>query len=271
MPDGEGVLLKVDGVPAQAHHLAAAQAVEGRQLHGHLDECATHGGKQRCKLAFGVEARLIAALARPVHLVRRIHRDQVGLDGVPERPVDERVVMDHGVGLHALPLLDVERLDVNSGQPLERDALLAEPRVDGVAQQPAVRAVGGHGDGGPGNLQPALQVIREQLVSGWIDGHIRRRNHEVLPLLHQERLGALLVALDRQAGGKPLGLAPAVGIPVAQHRVVVALFLLKMSCDHDRSSLSRRSIRLSRTDAPAFCYAAFLAAQDALPASSTCR
>ena len=271
MPDGEGILLEVDGVPAQAHHLAAAQTVEGRQLHRHLDERAAHGGKQRCKLAFGVEARLVAALARPVHLVRRIHRDQVGLDGVPERPVDERVVMDHGVGLHALPLLDVERLDVNSGQPLERDALLAEPRVDGVAQKPAVRAIGGHSDGGPGDLQPALQIIREQLIPGRIDGRVRRRNHEMLSLLHQERLSTLLVALDRQAGGNPLGFAPAVGIPVAQHRVVVALFLLKMSCNHDRSSFSRRSIRPSRTDAPAFCYAQTIVVQDALSTSSTCR
>ena len=113
VPDGEGVLFKVDGIPAQAHHLAAAQAIEGGQLHGHLDERAAHGGKQRRKLAFGVEARLIDDLARPVHLVRRIRRDQIGLDRVAERSINERVIVDDRVGFHALPLLNVERLDVN--------------------------------------------------------------------------------------------------------------------------------------------------------------
>ena len=234
--DGEGALLKVDGIPAQAHDLAAPQSIEGGQLHRHLDVRARHSRKQRVQLALGVEARLIGALAGAVHLVGGIHRDEVGLDRVAQRPVQNGVVVNDRVGLHPLALLHVKRLDVSGRQALERDALLAEPRFNGVAQQPAVGAVGAFGDGGAGDLQPALEIVCKQLIPSGT-GRVRCRNHEVLPLLHQKRLGPLLVALHRQAGRQPLGLALVVRALVAQHGVVVALLFLQMSCDHTVSSL----------------------------------
>ena len=206
VPDGEGTLRKVDGIPAQAHDLAAPQSIEGGQFHRHLNVRAGHRHKQRVQLALRVEARLIGVLAGAVYLVGGIHRDEVGLDRVAQRPVQNSVIVNDRVGLHPLALLHVKRLDVSGRQALERDALFAEPRFNGVAQQPAVGAVGAFSNGGAGDLQPAPEVVGKQLIPGG-NRRVRRRDDEVLPLLHQECLGPLLVALHRQAGGQPLGLA----------------------------------------------------------------
>ena len=198
--------VKVDGVPLEAKNLAAAQAVESRQLHRRLDQQPAHAVEQAVHLVPVVEARLEAVLPGPVHFVRGVHVDQVGLDRVLERSVDDGVVMDHGIRLHPLHLRGVEVLNVPGRQSFQRHALLPEPRQKRVPQHSLVGAVCRDGDGALRNLQPPLQIVRKQLVRRG-GGYVLLRNLEGLALLCQERFGLLFVALHGIPRGNPLGFA----------------------------------------------------------------
>ena len=82
------------------------------------------------------------------------------------------VVRDR-VGLHPPALLHVKRLDVSGCQALERDALFAEPRVNGVAQLAARGAIGVF-DGDAGDLQPARRGGKQPIPGG--NGRVRCRD-----------------------------------------------------------------------------------------------
>lgn len=105
---GHGVLnrdraiLKVDGVPLEAQHLAPAKPVERGQLHRRFDDQPLHTVKQPVDLVLVVKAGQEAVLLGPVDLVRRIRQEQVSLNRVLERPVDDGVIVNHGVGADAL-------------------------------------------------------------------------------------------------------------------------------------------------------------------------
>lgn len=113
--------------------------------------------------------------------------------------------MNDRVGLHPLHLRGVEVLNLPGGEALERHALLPEPGQNRGAEHPFVGAVGGDGDGAPGDLQPPLQVVRKQLVRGC--GGIRRGNLEGLALFREEGFGLLFVVLHEVACKNPFCLA----------------------------------------------------------------
>ena len=228
--NGEGALRKVDGVPLQPEYLAAAQAVEGGQLHRGLDEQPVHGSEQPVDFGPVVEARLKAVLAGPVHFVRGIDRDEVGPHGILERTVQQRVVVNDRVGLHPLHLRGVEVLNLPGGEALERHALLLEPGQNRGAKHPFIGAVGGDGDSAPGDLQPPLQVVRKQLVRG--RGGVHCGNLEGLALFRKEGFGLLFVAFHGVTRGNPFGLAFAICVLVTENGIEVAVLLLQVSCDH---------------------------------------
>lgn len=170
-------------------------------------------------------------------LVRRIRREQVGLDRVLERPVDDGVIVNHGVGADALKLRRVEVLNVLGGQLLQRHASLLEPGAYGIAKHPEVGAVGCDGDCAFRYLEPPPKVH--------IKGHVAFiravggfRGLEGSALFHQERLGFLFVSLHGQAGGNPLDFPLVAAVLVAQDGVKGTILFLQVSCDHVLSSFS---------------------------------
>lgn len=95
MADGDGVLFKVEGVPAEAQQFAAAQAVKG----GHLDEqtqlMVTAGLKELFQLGGVVVIPQVLFRPRALHPVCRIEGDQIHLHGVFERLVEIGVLPDN--------------------------------------------------------------------------------------------------------------------------------------------------------------------------------
>ena len=59
----------------------------------------------------------------------RVGRDHVHLDGILERPVDDGMVVEHGVGGYTLQLQGVEVLNVPGRQILQQNALLRYGRM----------------------------------------------------------------------------------------------------------------------------------------------
>ena len=98
MVDGQRALFVVNGAPADAQHLAAAQAVVGRQLDHHRDGVILRGLEQGGQFLPCVESRQILALLGPVHLVSHIPIHQTIFHGVLESLTHHGVVVDDGIG-----------------------------------------------------------------------------------------------------------------------------------------------------------------------------
>lgn len=103
-------ILKVDGIPLEAQHLAPAKPIERGQLHRRFDDQSLHTVEQTIDFILVVEAGQEAVLLGPVDFVRRIRQKQVSLDRVLERSVDDGVIVNHGVGADAPQLRRVKVL-----------------------------------------------------------------------------------------------------------------------------------------------------------------
>ena len=130
MPDGDGFVLKINRIPFEPHHLAAAQSVECRQHDRQLQRGSPRCLKEPVHLVAVIKRGGKPILPGPLHLVSRISVDQIRLDGVLERPVDDRVVVDDSIGGYTLELIGVEHLDVYRLQSAQRDAPLLKVRCD---------------------------------------------------------------------------------------------------------------------------------------------
>ena len=98
VPYGYCATLKVDSIPFQAHHLATAKSVKGSHQHRQLQLGSPKGFKHLLHLVRREKDRLKAVLSGPVHLVRHILDQHIGLDCIFQCRVNDGVIMDNGIG-----------------------------------------------------------------------------------------------------------------------------------------------------------------------------
>lgn len=163
MIDGDSPSFKIHGAPANAQHLAAAEAVVGGKLDDHGHGVILGGFKQSGQLLLGVERCQVFSLLGAVHLIRSILADQFVFYGVLQGFADYRVVVDDRIRITAVlknglvQIPDMARLDVAQPQtafPKER----VQPGVDHVFVAPVRRALNSRS----GDLQPIPQEIGKQ-------------------------------------------------------------------------------------------------------------
>ena len=73
MLNRDGVLLEVDGIPAQPNGFAAPQTVECRQHDRRFNQRPLYAGEKLVDFILVIEGRLEAVLARAIYLIRWIH------------------------------------------------------------------------------------------------------------------------------------------------------------------------------------------------------
>ena len=175
--------------------------------------------------------------AGPLNLIRRIHLQQIHLHRIPKRAVDHRVIMYHGVGADPLQLKGIEILNILRRQLLQADVPLQKIGQNSAAHHTGIGSVGRQLNGALGDFQPLLQEVREHqfrlrlLLGRCFPCQLGR----LIGLTHfqQQRFRALLVAFHRQLCGEPGRMPFAILIPIAEHNVEKAVFLLQVSCNHD--------------------------------------
>lgn len=99
MLNRDGVLLEVDGIPAQPNGFAAPQTVECRQHDRRLNQRPLYTGEKLVDFILVIKSGLEAVLARTVYLIRWIHGKLVCLYRIFQRPMDEGMIVNHRVGL----------------------------------------------------------------------------------------------------------------------------------------------------------------------------
>ena len=93
--DGDGIALKVDGVPSQAQSLAAPEPVERGDLDQQKIGVILRRLEELLQLLQTVIIRNIFLLLRTLHLVGGVVRNEVHLDGIFQSLVDIGVIVDH--------------------------------------------------------------------------------------------------------------------------------------------------------------------------------
>ena len=126
--NGDGVPLKVDGVPFQPQRLAAAQAVKGGHLNQQGVRIILGRFQQPLQLLLPVIVRNVPLLLGALHLVGGVEGKQVHFDGVFQRLVNVGMVMNHRGCADTFLLRQAEVLNVLCGQVLERHFLFVEVR-----------------------------------------------------------------------------------------------------------------------------------------------
>lgn len=164
MLNRDGVLLEVDGIPAQPNGFAAPQTVECRQHDRRFNQRPLYAGEKLVDFILVIESRLEAVLARAVYLIRWIHGKLVCLYRIFQRPMNEGMIVNHRVGLYPRQLCCVEILNVLGCQFRDGHACFAEPRNDGAFHHPVVRAVRRNRYRTLRDFQPAFQIIRKQFA-----------------------------------------------------------------------------------------------------------
>ena len=99
MLNRDGVLLEVDGIPAQPNGFAAPQTVECRQHDRRFNQRPLYAGEKLVDFILVIKSRLEAVLARTVYLIRWIHGKLVCLYRIFQRPMNEGMIVNHRVGL----------------------------------------------------------------------------------------------------------------------------------------------------------------------------
>ena len=164
MLDLQRVGFKVDGIPFQTQHLAAAQTVEGCQQNRDLQLGALCDLRQSMNLIGTVIAAFELVLLRTLDLICRIGGDQVDLDRILQRLVDVCVIMDHGICLDPFKLLGVEVLQVGGFQVYQLDAALAEIRNDDALHHSLIAGIGCDLDRAFRDFQPFQHEVRKENV-----------------------------------------------------------------------------------------------------------
>ena len=90
--------LKVDGVPLQSQHFAPTESIKSCYQHRQLQLGSTENFKHLLHLVRREKDRLKAVLSEPVHLVRHILHQHIGLDRIFQCLVDIGVIVDHRTG-----------------------------------------------------------------------------------------------------------------------------------------------------------------------------
>ena len=168
MTDREGVGIQVDGVPLKAEDLAAAQSVEGRQLDGKFQRVALQNLKQCVDLRAVVEVADEGRLLWALDSVGWIEGNQVHLDSILERPVDDGVVVNDRVRVDPFELLGIKVLDIRRRQLFQRDAERLEVWDDDALSHRHIRGVGGQLDGAFGDGKPALEEVSKEHILTFI-------------------------------------------------------------------------------------------------------
>ena len=183
-----------------------------------------------------VIAALERILLRTLDLICRIGGDQVDLDRILQCLVDVCMVMDHRICLDPFKLFGIEILQIGGFQVYQLDAALAEIGSDDALHHSLITGIGRDLDRAFRDFQPFQHEVRKENVI--VQADLRRcgGNHEVPPTFQQKSFGFLLVPLDGQTGGFPLGLSLSVCVLVTQNDVVEVVFFLQMPCYHNVSS-----------------------------------
>ena len=164
MLDLQRVGFKVDGIPFQTQHLAAAQAVEGCQQNRDLQFGALCDLRQSMNLIGTVIAAFELVLLRTLDLICRIGGNQVDLYRILQRLVDVCMVMDHRICLDPFKLLVVEILQVGGFQVYQFDAALSEIGNDHTLHHSLIAGIGRDLDSAFRNFQPFQHEVRKENV-----------------------------------------------------------------------------------------------------------
>jgi len=162
--DLQRVFLKVNRIPFQTQHLAAAQAVEGCQQNRDLQLGALCDLRQSMDLFGAVIAALELILLWTLDLICRIGGDQVDLYRILQRLVDVCMVMDHGICLDPFKLFGVEILQVGGFQVYQLDAALAEIGNDHTLHRSLIAGIGCDLDSAFRDFQPFQHEVRKENV-----------------------------------------------------------------------------------------------------------
>ena len=84
MTDGDGVLVKVDGIPFQTDCFAPAQTVERTEQNRKLKFASLCSLEKSVDLIGIIEAADVAVFLRTLNLIRRVYINQVNLHGILE-------------------------------------------------------------------------------------------------------------------------------------------------------------------------------------------
>ena len=231
--DGDGIALKVDGVPSQAQSLAAPEPVERGDLDQQRIGVILCRLKELLQLLQTVVIRDILLLLRTLHLVGGVEGNQVHFDGVFQCLVDIGVIVDHRTGRHAFQLMQIKALNVLGLDSVQHQPGVPEIWRDLPLYHLRVRGKGGLFHRAADNLQPQLHVVGKQHIRGDVLVLLaHNRRNKALAGVQQQLLSAALVSLCRKSCGNPRLPALAVGIRVIQHHVVIVVFYLQVSCYH---------------------------------------
>lgn len=231
--DGDGIALKVDGVPSQAQSLAAPEPVERGDLDQQRIGVILCRLKELLQLLQTVVIRDILLLLRTLHLVGGVVRNEVHLDGIFQSLVNIGVLVDDRAGRHGFQLVQIEALNMPGLKLAQLDAGFPKVRCDLPLYHLRVRGKGGLFHRAADNLQPQLHVVGKQHIRGDVLVLLaHNRRNKALAGVQQQLLSAALVSLCRKSCGNPRLPALAVGIRVIQHHVVIVVFYLQVSCYH---------------------------------------
>ena len=162
--DLQRVGFKVDGIPSQTQHLAAAQTIERCQQNRDLQLGALCDLRQSVNLIGTVIATFELVLLRTLDLICRIGGDQVDLHRILQRLVDVCMVMDHRICLDPFKLLVVEILQVGGFQVYQFDAALSEIGNDHTLHHSLIAGIGRNLDSAFRDFKPFQHEVRKENV-----------------------------------------------------------------------------------------------------------
>jgi hypothetical protein len=146
-----------------------------------------------------------------------------------------RVVVDHRSGADTFKFFQIEVLNVLGSQSFQGDPFFSEIGADDLLYHVAIGSIDWYSDGSLHDFKPLFHEISEKhIVCGW------RILNEFTPLLLQNCLRSLFIALDRQASRNPFCLPVSENICVVKYRVEISFLFSYMSCYH-YVLLSRRA------------------------------
>ena len=164
MSDGDGIALKVDGVPSQAQSLAAPEPVERGDLDQQRIGVILCRLKELLQLLQTVVIRDILLLLRTLHLVGGVVRNEVHLDGIFQSLVNIGVLVDDRAGRHGFQLVQIEALNMPGLKLAQLDAGFPKVRCDFSLYHLGVRGKGRLLNRIANDLQPKLHKVGKEHI-----------------------------------------------------------------------------------------------------------
>ena len=181
VPDGNAVVVEVEGAPFQADDLAAAQAVEGGQKDYQLDLVSLDDLKQVQDLGIQVVVPFEGFGFGDDDPVGGVAGDQLFIHRIVQRPMDQGVIVLDGGWLDALQFLFIKGKNIVFGQVAEGNGMLPEVRGDRVVELLFVPRIGREFDGlavhhpSGGGLVLILQPLIQEIHKGNLRGRLAPR------------------------------------------------------------------------------------------------